>query len=297
MYDLIIVGGGAAGLSAGIYAARYKLNTLLISKDTGGTALDAAWVENYPGFDNISGMELMARFEKHAKGLGIKVELDEILEIKKKKEHFIVKTKKKEYETKMVILALGREKNKLDVKGEREYAGKGVSYCATCDGPLFNDRVVGVVGGANSAVKTALLLAKNSKKIFMIYRKDKLRSEPILTEKVQKEKKIEVIYNSNVKEILGEQMVNKVILDNGKELKLDGLFIEIGSTPSTDFLKGLVDLDKNGYIKVDCGQKTNVKGIFAAGDVTVGGCNKIRQIITSAAEGVLAASSAYEYLR
>lgn len=296
MHDLIIVGGGAAGLAAGIYAARYKLDTVMISKP-GGAALDAPWVENYPGFDSISGMELISKFEKQMKGLGIDIIGEDVKGVTKKENKFVVSTNKKDYESKTVILALGREKNKLNVPGEADYSGKGVSYCATCDGPLFGDKVVGVVGGANSAAKSSLLLAEHAKKVYIIYRRDKLRSEPIITEKIEKNKKIEVIYKANVKEIKGENMVNKVILDNEKELELDGLFVEIGSTPSTGFLKGLVDLNENGYVKVDREQKTNIKGVFAAGDVTVGGCNRIRQIITSAAEGVLAATAAYEYLR
>ncbi|UCH12270.1 MAG: FAD-dependent oxidoreductase [Candidatus Omnitrophota bacterium] len=296
MRDLIIVGGGAAGLAAGIYAARYKLHTLLISKP-GGAALDAPWVENYPGFDSISGMELISKFEKQVKDLGVEVIGEEVKSITKKGDEFVITTNKKDYESKTVILALGREKNKLDVPGEADYAGKGVSYCATCDAPLFSGKIAGVVGGANSAAKSALLLAEHAKGVYIIYRRDKLRAEPIITEKIEKNLKIEVIYKANVKEIKGEKMVNKVVLDNGKELELDGLFVEIGSTPSTGFLKGLVDLNENGYIKVDCEQKTNIKGVFAAGDVTVGGCNRIRQIITSAAEGVLAATAAYEYLR
>ncbi|MBW2980564.1 FAD-dependent oxidoreductase [Candidatus Woesearchaeota archaeon] len=296
MHDLIIVGGGAAGLAAGIYAARYKLDTVMISK-LGGAALDAPWVENYPGFDSISGMELISKFEKQVKGLGVNIIGEEVKGITKKGDKFVITTGKKEYESKTVILALGREKNKLNVPGEADFAGKGVSYCATCDGPLFGGKVVGVVGGANSAAKSSLLLAEHAKKVYIIYRREKLRSEPIITEKIEKNEKIEVIYKANVKEIKGENMLNKVILDNGKELELDGLFVEIGSTPSTEFLKGLVDLNENGYIKVDCEQKTNIKGIFAAGDITVGGCNRIRQIITSAAEGVLAATAAYEHLR
>jgi thioredoxin reductase (NADPH) len=297
MRDLIIVGGGAAGLAAGIYSIRYKLDTLLISKFVGGAALDAPWVENYPGLDNVSGMELMAKFEKHAKVAGVEITEENISSITKEKDHFLLKTKNNEYKSKTVILALGREKNKLDVKGEKKYAGKGVSYCTTCDCLLFGGKTVGVVGGANSAAKSALLAAQHAKKIYIIYRKEKLRSDPILVDKIEDKRNIEVIYNANVKEIKGEKMLNKVILDNGRELELDGLFVEIGSTPSTEFLKGLVDLNKNGYIKVDTEQKTNIKGIFAAGDVTVGGCNRIRQIITSAAEGVLAATAAYEHLR
>ncbi|MBW2984084.1 FAD-dependent oxidoreductase [Candidatus Woesearchaeota archaeon] len=297
MLDLIIVGGGAAGLAAGLYAARYKLDTLLISKP-GGAALDAPWVENYPGFESISGMELIAKFEKQVKGLGIKIIEEEVKGIAKKGKDFAVKTKNKGYKSKTVILALGREKNRLNVKGEADYTGKGVSYCATCDAPLFSSKVVGVVGGANSAAKSALLLAEHAAKVYIIYRRDKLRAEPIIAEKVEKNRKIEVIYKVNVKEIVGENMVKKVVLDNKKELEVDGLFVEVGSTPSTRFLKDLgIKLDDKGYIIVECNQKTSVKGVFAAGDVTVGSCNRIRQIITSAAEGVLAATAAYEYLR
>jgi thioredoxin reductase (NADPH) len=297
MRDLIIVGGGPAGLAAGIYAIRYKLDTLLISKFVGGIALDAPWVENYPGFDNISGMALMAKFERHAKLAGVEIVEEKITSITKKDDHFLLKTKKNEYESKTVMLALGREKKELGVPGEERFVGMGVSYCATCDCLLFGGKTVAVVGGANSAAKSALLASQHAKKVYIIYRKDKLRADPILVEKINEPPNIEVIYKTNIKEVKGEKMLNKVILDNGKELKIDGLFVEVGSTPSTGLLKGLVDLNENGYIKVDNEQKTNVKGIFAAGDATIGGCNRIRQIITSAAEGVLAATAAYEYLR
>jgi thioredoxin reductase (NADPH) len=297
MHDLIIIGAGAAGMSAAIYAARYKLNTLLISKNIGGLTLDSHNIQNYPGFLSISGNDLMNKFKEHVKFYNVPIIEEEVIDIKNT---FIICTKNKEYKARAIILALGRQKRKLNIQGEKEFLGKGVSYCATCDAPFFKDKIIAVVGGSDSAGVEALLLAEYAKKVYIVYRKEKLRAEPLTLEKIEQNKKIEVIYNTNIIEVKGNKFVNRVILDkeynNSKELKLDGLFIEIGSIPSTTLITRLkVRLNDNGYIIVNEKQETNVSGVFAAGDITTG-TTGMKQVITAAAQGAIAATSAYKYL-
>ncbi len=298
MYDLIIIGAGPAGLSAAIYAARYKLKVLVLCKELGGLIVDAWKVENYPGFKEISGLELMNKFKEQAEALGVKTEQGDVHSVSKKSRGFVVKDlRNKSYEAKAVILALGTKKRSLNVEGEEKFLGKGVSYCAVCDAPLFKDKVVGVVGGSNSCCMSSLLLAEYAKKVYVIYRKEKLRGDPLIVEKINKNKKIEVINNAEVTRINGSKFVESADLDTGKNLKLDGLFVEIGSIPPAVLMKDLgVKTDKNGYVVVDNDQKTNVKGVFAAGDITTKSAN-LKQVVTAAAEGAVAAIAAYNYLK
>lgn len=291
MHDVIVIGGGPAGLSAAIYCARYMLSTLILAKDYGGAITGAHLVENYPGFEAISGMDLISNFEKQAKKLGVEIKTEEAMGIKKEEDGtFTINSK---YKAKKVILAVGTYRRKLNIPGEGDFIGKGVSYCATCDAPFFREKIVGVVGGSNSAVRAAQLLAKYAEKVYIIYRRDSLRAEPKLVEQVKNSDVIEVIYSTNIKEIKGEKFVNSVVFDSGEVFMLDGLFIEIGSVPSVALPKELnVNLDENGYIIVDDAMRTNVKGVFAAGDVTTGS-NQWRQVVTAVAEGGIAASSAY----
>jgi len=290
MYDLIIIGGGPAGLSAAIYAARYMLNTLVLSQGTAGAITEAHVVENYPGFESVSGMELAENFKKQAKKLGVEVKNDEAQGIKKEGKEFIVNNK---YKAKKVIIATGTSRRKLDIPGEKEFIGKGVSYCATCDAPFFRGKIVGVAGGSNSAARAAQLLSEYAKKVYIFYRGQKLRAEPIICSQIEKNPKIEVIYNTNIKEIKGEKFVNSVVFESGEVFMLDGLFVEIGSVPAVALPKELgVKLSKDDYIVVDEAMRTSVKGVYAAGDVTTGS-NGWRQIVTACAEGGLAASSAY----
>jgi thioredoxin reductase (NADPH) len=296
MYDLIIIGAGSAGLASAIYAARYKLKTLVICKDIGGVILEAYKVENYPGFKAISGIDLMNKFKKQAEELGVKIIEDEVIDIKKNN-NFKINTKQKSFESKTIIIAMGSKRRKLDVPGSDEFSGKGVSYCATCDGPLFKNKIVGVVGGSDSAANAAQLLADYAKKVYIIYRKEKLRAEPLLVEQINKNKKIEIINNTNITEIKGDKMISSVIFDSGKEFKLDGLFIEIGILPNNEIAKKLgVKLDKEGHIIVDKAQKTNINGVYAAGDIT-NASNKFEQLTTATAEGSIAANSVYEFVK
>jgi thioredoxin reductase (NADPH) len=295
--DIIIVGGGPAGLTAAIYAARNKLKTLVLSRDKGVLSY-AHTIENYPGFKSISGLELIEKFEEQAKEFGAEIKEGEVLRIGKENYLFKIETKEQAYEGKTIILALGTEKAKLNIENEDKFIGKGISYCATCDARFFKDKIVGVVGGSNSAAMSALALAEHAKKVFIIYRREEVRAEKILVDRL-KEKGVEIIANSVVRKVEGDNVLRKVIIDqNGeeKEMELDGLFIEIGYVPSTTLVQNLgVELDKN-FIKVNEKMETNVEGVFAAGDITTGS-GGLRQIVTACAECAIAAISAFKYLK
>lgn len=298
MYDVIIVGAGAAGMTAAIYALRYNIKCLVISKEIGGLANEAPTVENWPGFPNISGMELMQKFKSNIEHLKGKIVNEGVVGLSNKGSVFTVKTASNtSYKSKTLILAFGLRKKKLNVKGEEMFFGKGITYCATCDAPLFKNKVVGIVGGSNSAARAAELCSQYAKKVYIIYRKDKMRAEPMLVDQLKKDKKIEFVYNANVIEVSGSKFLEKVKLDTGKEMDLQGLVIEIGSVPSTDLLTELkVKFDDQGYIIVDQSMATNVKGVYAAGDITTGS-NTLRQIITGAAEGAIAAESVFKLIK
>ncbi len=296
MQDLIIVGGGPAGMTAAIFAARFKLNAIIIAKEVGGLILTTNLIENWPGEIKTSGLALMKKMENHVKALGVPIVTDEVISIEKRAKGFIIKTKlNKTYECKAVILATGTKRRKLNVPGEKEYSGRGVSYCATCDGPFFKDKIAGVVGGSNSAAREALLLAEYAKKVYIIHRREKIRAEPMIAEKVYNNKKIEIINNANILEIKGNGLIKKVILDNGRELPLDGLFIDIGYIPQTELAKSLgCKLNENGEVIIDKSSRTNVPYVYAAGDCADA---PYKQAITGAAEGAIAAFSAYEDLK
>lgn len=299
MYDIIIIGSGFAGYSAAIYSARYNLKTLVVGKVPGGAIVVASEVENYPGFKKISGLELMNKFEEQAKGSGAEIVVDEVLGIIKQDKSFKVETRgKKEFEAKTIILASGTDRRKLDVPGAGDYEGKGVHYCAICDSVFYKDKVVAVVGGSNSAAHSALLLSRFAKQVYFIYRREKLRSEPVLVDEVEKTKNIEIIYKTNVVEVKGSKFVEKAMLDNeykgSKELELDGIFVEVGSVPSSAIAKELgVKLTDSGEIIVNESCETNVKGIFGAGDVTN---IVVKQGIVAASQGAIAATSAYGFI-
>lgn len=297
MYDLIIIGAGAGGLTAALFAVRYKLNTLVLSKDIGGLSLEASKIENYPGFISISGNELMELFRKQVAALGVEIVQEEVIRIDKilTGNSFVVTTEKNSYDAKAIILAIGTKRRKLNVAGEDKFLGKGVSYCANCDAPLFKKKIVAVVGGSDAAAMSALLISEYAKKVYIIYRKSDLRAEPITVEKIKKNKKIEIIYNANVSKISGKDFVESVLLDNGKELKIDGLFIEIGTTPSLALTKPLgLNTDSLGYIITNEKMETNVEGVFAVGDIVK---KDLRQIITACSDGAIAALSAYKYIK
>jgi len=294
-YDLVIIGAGPSGLTAAIYAARYKLNTLVIGEQIGGLAAEAEEIHNFPSHKKITGIELIKKMREQVENLGVEIKNSYVNSIKKIDSQFLVKTSSTEYKAKKIILATGTKKRKLGLELEDKFLGKGISYCATCDAAFFKNKIVGVVGGSNSAITAALLLSKFANKVYIIYRKDKFfRAEPKLVEEVEKNEKIKSIFNSNVTELIGENKLEGVKLDNGDKLNLDGLFIEIGSVPNLKLAEELgIELEEN-YIKVDKKQRTNIRGVFACGDVTN---SPLKQIIVACAQGAIAANSAYEELK
>ena len=228
MYDVIIVGGGPAGLTASIYAARYKLKTLIVTKDLGGYLNHIHLIENYTGFSKISGMDLGKKFLEHVKNYDIEIKQEEVIGIRNRNNKFVVSTNKNKFESKKIILALGSEKIKLNLKNEKKFLGKGITYCYICDAPFYKNKIVGIVGGSYSAVRAALLLIEYAKKVYIIYRRDKLRGDPLENEYILKNKKVEFLKNVNIKELKGDKFLEGVTLDDGKKIKLDDLFIEIG---------------------------------------------------------------------
>jgi len=296
IYDLLIVGGGPAGLTAAVYASRYRLNTIVIAAEEGGLAATAHEICNFPSYKKISGFELMQKIKEQVENLEIPIVNETVTGARKTDEHFIVSTEKNvEYYAKKLLIATGTKRKKLNVPGEKEFYGKGVSYCATCDAGFFKNKKVAVVGGSNSALTSALLLAEFASEVFIVYRQAKFfRAEPAWVEAVEKNKKIKCIFNDNIREIKGKKFVESVLLESGKELKVDGVFIEIGSEPSNLIFKKIgVAVDDNGYIITDKEQRTNVSGVFAAGDVTN---NAFKQIVVACGEGAVACYSAYRQL-
>lgn len=305
-YPLIIIGAGPAGLSASIYASRYGIKHLVIGSLVGGQISGTHLIDNYPGIEDASGFEFSQKFANHAKKYGVEVLAKTIKNIQKNNTLFALEMEGGEkISAKTIILATGTKHRKLNIPGEAELIGKGVSYCATCDGFFYKNKIVAVVGGNDSAAGAAVYLADIAEKVYLIYRKDKLRAEPYWVTLVEKNKKIEVVYNTNITKILGanktmpaSRQVEKVILDNNKkELLINGLFIEAGSEPNFDFAKNLnIASDEQGYIKIKSDTSTSVEGVWAAGDIT-DGSDKFRQVITAAAEGAIAARSVYNFLK
>lgn len=303
IYDLIIIGAGPAGLSASIYASRYQIPHLLIGSQLGGAMSWAASVENYPGFEKITGSDLAQKMIDQVRKLGIEIKNAGIIEIKNKGANFELKTENDEhFEAKTLIVATGTQRRKLNVPGEASYLGKGVSYCSTCDGAFFKEKTVTVAGGSNAAVMSALHLAAIAQKVYLIYRKKPLRADPLWIQRAEAEAKIEIIYETNVLEILGDgQKVTALKLDKdhdgSDQLKTDGIFIEIGGTPGVDLVKKLgVALDEKGYVKVKPDMSTNMVGIFASGDVA-NSTGEFQQIVTAVSEGAIAANSVYKLLK
>ena len=305
-YDFLTLGGGGTSLAAAMYGARLGLKTLVlgtthgIELPVGGVISTTNIVENYPGFIKLTGPELAKKLEDHARSYDlVTIKEEKATDIKKSKNSFVVKTNKGKYQTKTILFATGTKWRSLKVPGSKEFLNKGVHYCALCDGPLYKNKITAVIGGSDSSAKDALLLSEYSKKVYIIYRGKEIHPEPINLERVKKNKKIEIINNTNVKEIKGNKLVTQIILDkpykNSKELKLNGVFVAIGGIILSDLAKKLkVKLNKEGEIKIHhMTSETNVPGIYAAGDVTD---KKFKQLITGVADGCTAAYSAYEYL-
>lgn len=299
-YDIIIIGGGPAGLTAGIYASRALMKTALLEKIApGGLVITTEKIENYPGFsDGISGYELMQQMEKQAIKFGLEILSEEVIMINEEDNVFNIKTTTQNYKALSIIIASGTTYRKLGVEGESAFTSRGVSYCATCDGALFKNKEVIVVGGGDTAVEESLFLTRFVKKIYLVHRRDKLRATGILQKRASQNEKIEFVWNSAVSKIKGKSKIEgatiKNLVDNNeKEINIDGIFVFIGFEPNTGFLKDFVKLDENGYVITDVEMKTSRDGVFAAGDVRRGA---LRQIITACGDGAFAAVSAQHFV-
>jgi len=300
MYDVIIIGGGPAGLTAGLYNARARLNALLLERlAPGGQVLTTDRVENYPGFpDGISGFELMDRMKTQAEKFGLKIQSDEVTSLELSGKHKAVLTGSGSLETKAIILCCGATWKKLGIEGEDQLMGKGVSFCATCDGPFYRNQEVAVIGGGDTALEEAIFLTRFVSKIHLVHRRDKLRATKVLQERALSHEKIEILWDSVPVRILGEKGVEGIELKNVKtqdvfRRNVQGVFVFIGTLPNTDMVKGLIRLDENGFVVTDDNMQTSVSGVFAAGDIR---SKLFRQISTAVGEGATASYAVEKYL-
>lgn len=302
MYDTIIIGSGPAGIAATIFAARRAMKVLLLSKNIGGQVTWATEIENYPGFKNISSFELIDRWNDHVSSLGVDIKNEEAAEIQKKDDYFLVTTgngSANQYLAKTIIVTMGLSHRLLNVPGETEFTGRGISYCANCDGPFFKNKIVTVIGGGNCALDAAEVMAKMASKVYLITRDDKLHGFENLIAEVKSKDNVEIIYNADTKEIKGENKVSAIVVANHKtgeekEIKTDGIFIEIGRMAKTDLVKDFVKVDEQNQIIVDPECQTSLPGLFAAGDITN---VPFKQITIAIGQGTIAALSAYKFLQ
>lgn len=299
-FDVVILGGGPAGLSAAIYASRGAVSTALIDISLmGGQPSNYLELENYPGFPIIGGYDLMEKFEEHADKFGVqKFPMQEIEKIDLTSEPKVILTKEGEFRAKSVIIACGASPMKLGVPGEKEFVGRGVSYCAVCDGAFYKNKVVAVVGGGNAAVEEAMYLTKFADKVYVIHRRNELRADKIVQERAFKNEKVEFIWDSVVKEILGDDLVYTAVLENVKtgertNLSVNGVFPYIGMVPNVSDITGQIEQDAGGFILTDETMKTSVEGVYAVGDIRK---TPLRQVITAAADGAIGAVYAVKYL-
>ena len=301
MYDIIIIGSGPAGLSAAIYAQRACLDTIVIEKNgiSGGQVLNTWEVDNYPGFPGVTGFELSRQFREHANKLGARVVQDEVVQVELSGNVKKVVCEEETYEARCVILASGAHHRTLEVPGEEELRGAGVSYCATCDGAFFRGRTVAVVGGGDAALEDAIFLARMCEKVYIVHRRDKLRGAKRLQERLQALENVEFVWNSETVAIEGNAQVEALRLrqtktGEEKRLDVDGVFIAVGIAPESELYAGQLELDEQGYIWADESGQTSVPGVFAAGDVRT---KALRQILTAASDGANCVASAERYLQ
>jgi thioredoxin-disulfide reductase len=291
MYDLIIVGGGIAGITAAIYAARKEMNFIIISPEFGGEIATTTFVENWPGIKSIGGKELANSYLEHMKSLNVQIVEDKVVEVTHK-EHFTIKTIKEIYESKSLIWATGSRYRELNVEGEQRLKGRGVTYCSICDGPIFKNKTVAVIGAGNVGLTAAIYMANIATKVYLIEVADKINGDPILANKLKTYENVEILLSTKIKSINGERRVNSITLED-KELSVEGVLINIGYKPVTDPIKELIQLNKYGYIEVDWKCMTQLPGLFAAGDVV---SNAYKQLVVSASDGAKAALGAYDYV-
>ena len=297
-YDLIIIGSGPAAYTASLYASRYKINHLIIGAMPGGTASSAHRICNFPGFKEITGLELMMKMREQVSDYGAKEVMGKVISVEKQAGGtFKIETSSNEvFTSKSILVAVGTERRELGLPSEKKFKGKGISYCATCDGMFYKEKEIAVVGGSNAANMAAVYLADIVKKVYVVYRGESLRGEELWIDEVMQSEKIEVIFNANVVEFLGEDLLTGIRLDkDNMVLDVEGVFVEIGSKPGLDFDIG-VKLNEAGYIIVDKEQRTDVEGIYAAGDITTNS-NHFEQVIVACGEGAVAANSIYYWLK
>ena len=299
-FDVIIIGGGPGGYCAALYAARANLSTMVIEKFApGGQMATTEIVENYPGFvEGINGFELGMQMKKGAERFGVKTKLAEVKSVELDKNPKLIRTSKDTFQAKTIILALGAYPRELGLPNERNLRGRGVSYCATCDGMFYKDKTVVIVGGGNTAVADAIFLAKICKKVYLVHRRDELRASKTYMESLEKTENIEFVWSSEVVEILADEFVTGVKVKSRKDdsirmLACDGIFVAIGNVPNTELIKGQVELDEAGYVPADETTRTNIPGVFAVGDMR---SKPLRQIVTAVADGAVASKYAEEYI-
>ena len=296
MYDIIIIGAGPAGLTAAIYARRANKKVLVLeAKSYGGQIINANNVENYPGFVSISGFDLATNMYNQAKELGAEIKFETAIHIDKDKK---VTTNKDTYEAKAIILATGAENRKLNIPDEEDYVGKGISYCATCDGNFFKNKIVAVVGGGNTALEDAIYLSNIAKKVYLIHRRDIFRGEARYLSEIKKKDNIELILNSNVTRLVGKNILEKIIVtdkdNNINEIEINGLFIAVGQSPKNEIFANIIKINDYGYIESDDGVHTNIEGIYVAGDNRE---KVLRQLTTAVSDGSIAATTAIKEMR
>ena len=300
MFDTIIIGAGPAGFTAGIYAARREMKTMIIAKEPGGQVALASEIENYPGFKSIESYDLITKMQDQVKALGVEIKIDEVKKIEKQSnDSFILYTTKEKYQSKTIIIAMGLSPRRLAIHGENEFNGKGVSYCANCDGPFYRNKTVAVVGGGNAALDAAEIMSKIAKKVYLIHRREEFRGFEILLNKVKEKENIEFLLNTDVKEIIGKEKVEKIKVYNNKankeqEVELDGVFVEVGRVAHTDLVADFVEMDERKQIIVGQNCETKTLGMFAAGDVVIG---DFKQITIAMGQATIAALAAYQYLQ
>lgn len=299
-FDTVILGGGPAGFSAGLYASRGAVSAAILDISMlGGQPSNYLELENYPGFSKIGGFELMEKFEEHADMFGVqKFPMQEIESVDLVSNPKVIITNEGEFRAKTIIIATGAKSMKLGVPGENEFIGRGVSYCAVCDGAFYKDKVVAVVGGGNSALEEAMYLTKFASKVYLVHRRDELRADKIVQERAFKNEKLEFVLDSVVTEVKGDNLVNSAVIKNVKsgnlsDLKIDGIFPYIGITPNVDYINGQVEQDQAGFILTDETMKTSIEGVFAVGDVRK---TPLRQVITAASDGAVGAVYAVKYV-
>ena len=291
MYDIIIIGAGPAGMTAALYATRANKKILILeASNYGGQIINASHITNYPVEKDISGYDFASKLYNQIINHGVEIRLEKVLNINKNKE---IETDKSIYKAKAIIIATGLKHRKLNLPSEEELIGKGISYCATCDGAFFKDKNVAVVGGGNTALEDSLYLSDICNKVYLIHRRDSFRGDPITIEKVLNKSNIEIIYNSNITKLNGISNLESVVLNNNKIIDINGLFVAIGQEPNTEYLNNIIEIDANGYIKSNELCHTNIDGIFVAGDIRD---KSLRQLVTATSDGAIAATEAIKYI-